>query len=99
MIEKHPKSKYRAVLTALAADCRAFPGFGGESKGLTAIAESLGCNRNTLQSQINPDNRDIPMPSLAKLVSAANGQQFSQAMLTVKGMARLAQMLEERVSR
>lgn len=41
MIEKHPKSKYRAVLTALAADCRAFPGFGGESKGLTAIAESL----------------------------------------------------------
>lgn len=49
MIEKHPKSKYRAVLTALAADCRAFPGFGGESKGLTAIAESLGCNRNTMQ--------------------------------------------------
>lgn len=70
MIEKHPKSKYRAVLTALAADCRAFPGFGGESKGLTAIAESLGCNRNTLQSQINPDNRDIPMPSLAKLLNA-----------------------------
>ena len=43
MIEKHPKSKYRALLAALAADCRAFPGFGGESKGLTAI--SLGCNR------------------------------------------------------
>ena len=32
-----------------------------------------------------------------KLVSTANGRQFSQAMLTVKGVARLAQMLEERV--
>lgn len=68
MPEKHPKARYGALLAALAADCRAFPGFGGESKGLTAIAESLGCNRNTLQSQINPDNRDIPMPSLAKLL-------------------------------
>lgn len=88
MIEKHPKSKYRAVLTALAADCRAFPGFGGESKGLTAVAESLGCNRNTLQSQINPDNRDIPMPSLAKLLdimSMTGGEHTSTALAGLVG--------------
>lgn len=33
-----------------------------------------------------------------KLVSGADGRQFSQAMLTAKGMARLATLLEERVS-
>lgn len=56
--------------------------------------------RHTKHSNWSAYQRVIDAGLMAhKLVSAANGQQFSQAMLTVKGMARLAQMLEERVSR
>ena len=55
--------------------------------------------RHTKHSNWSAYQRVIDAGLMAhKLVSAANGQQFSQAMLTVKGMARLAQMLEERVS-
>lgn len=55
--------------------------------------------RHTRHSNWSAYQRVIDAGLMAhKLVSAANGQQFSQAMLTVKGMARLAQMLEERVS-
>lgn len=55
--------------------------------------------RHTRHSNWSAYQRVIDAGLMAhKLVSAANGQQFSQAMLTVKGMARLAQMLEERVA-
>ena len=55
--------------------------------------------RHTKHSNWSAYQRVIDAGLMAhKLVSAANGRQFSQAMLTVKGMARLAQMLEERIS-
>lgn len=55
--------------------------------------------RHTRHSNWSAYQRVIDAGLMAhKLVSAANGQQFSQAMLTVKGMARLAQMLEEKVA-
>ena len=55
--------------------------------------------RHTKHSNWSAYQRVVDAGLMAhKLVSAANGRQFSQAMLTVKGMARLAQMLEERIS-
>ena len=85
-MEQHPKTRDRAVLLALQADCRGFAGFGEEAKGLAAVADVLGCDKHTLHGQISPENHEKAMPSMAKLLTAI---QVTGGEYTLRAMAAL----------
>lgn len=73
------KRTQRALFLCLQADAKEFPG------GISAIAQSLGMNGNTLANGLNPDH-DAPPPSFSVVLEII---MLAQARRTVFALAQL----------